>query len=81
MPNWKPEEFAVGDRVINPAHLDWGIGVVVRAERMSDITFADGTAFTYQPKSVGQRLRLRFSNGRTRTIISSSTPLKQAPTT
>jgi hypothetical protein len=79
MANWKPEEFAVGDRVSDPSHPDWGIGLVVTAERMSDITFADRTILTYQPKTVGQRLGVRFADGRTRTIISSDTPLKRTP--
>jgi hypothetical protein len=81
MPDWKPEEFAVGDRVLDPSHPDWGVGAVVTAERLSDLTFAEGTVYTYQPKTVGQRLGVRFADGRTRTIISSSTPLNRAPQT
>jgi len=78
MADWKPEEFAVGDRVFAPAHPGWGIGAVVAAERLGDLTFADGTVYTYHPKSVGQCLGVRFADGRTRTIITSSTPLKHA---
>jgi hypothetical protein len=80
MADWKPEEFAVGDQVLNPGHPKWGIGTVLSAERMSDLTFAD-QVFTYQPKTVGQRSGVRFADGRTRTIISSSTPLRRDPQT
>jgi hypothetical protein len=76
--SWKPDEFEVGDRVVNPSHADWGVGIVVRAELSSDLTFADGTVWRYHPKSVGQHLAVRFADGRTRTIITSSTPLKRA---
>jgi len=65
MANWKPEEFAVGDRVANPHKADWGVGVVVRI-------------WPYDPKSIGQHLNVRFADGRSRTIITSSTPLKRA---
>lgn len=80
MADWKPEEFSVGDRVVAPSHIDWGVGAVVTAERLSELTLID-QAYTYQPKTVGQRLGVRFADGRTRTIISSSTPLKRAPQT
>lgn len=79
MADWKPEEFAVGDRVAAPSHPDWGVGVVVTAERISDLRFSDGTVVTYRPKTVGQRLGVRFADARTRTIISSSTPLRSVP--
>ena len=80
MADWKPEEFAVGDQVLDPSHPDWGIGAVVTAERLSDLTFLD-QVYTYHPKTIGQRLGVRFADGRTRTIISSGTPLKRAPQT
>lgn len=79
MADWKPEEFAVGDRVTDPSHCDWGIGVVVTAERLGELTFSTGTVWAYHPKTIGQRLGIRFTDGRTRTIITSSTPLRRAP--
>ena len=80
MPDWKPENFAVGDKVIAPSHPDWGVGAVITAERLSDFTLID-QVYTYHPKTLGQRLGVRFADGRTRTIITSSTPLKRAPQT
>jgi hypothetical protein len=78
MADWKPEEFALGDRVVDPSHPDWGVGVITGALRMGDMELWDGRVLTYQEKTVGQRLAVRFADGRTRTIISSSTTLKRA---
>lgn len=78
MADWKPEEFVIGDRVVAPSHPDWGVGVITDALRMGDMELWDGRVLTYQEKTVGQRLSVRFDDGRTRTIISSSTTLKRA---
>ena len=79
MSEWKPEEFAVGDRVINPSHPDWGVGVVADALRMGDTELGDGqVVLMSQDGKAGQCLAVRFDDGRTRIIISSSTRLKRA---
>jgi hypothetical protein len=77
MSEWEPEEFAVGDRVINPSHPDWGVGAVADALRMGE-ELADGVVLMTQQKKAGQCLAVRFDDGRTRIIISSSTRLKRA---
>lgn len=59
---WRVPAFAVGDRVSVPDHPEWGVGVVTLAPR---------------PGNVGRQvLYVRFSDGRTRTIDSTGTPLK-----
>ena len=78
MADWKPEEFAVGDHVTDPSHVEWGVGTVTRAVKMGDMELSDGRVITYQRKALGQSLSIRFADGRTRTIITSSTPLKRA---
>jgi hypothetical protein len=77
MANWKPEEFRVGDRVTDPARPAWGVGVVTKAMRLSDLPLPLGGFVTPRPKTVGQRLAIRFEDGRTRTVISSANPLKK----
>jgi len=79
MSEWKPEEFVVEDRVINPVHPDWGVGVVADALRMGDMELGDGRVLLMdQQKNAGQCFAVRFDDGRTRIIISSSTRMKRA---
>ena len=79
MKNWSPSHFEVGAHVIAPEHSSWGIGEVLDAQLVGELRFQDKFVLKLHPRSPGQRLRVRFGDGRTRTVITASTPLKPAP--
>ncbi len=58
MADWKPEDFAVGDQVLDLSHPDWGIGAVVSAERLGEFHFAD-QIYNHHPREIGVSLQLR----------------------
>jgi hypothetical protein len=79
MKDWSPPHFEVGAQVISVEHRDWGVGEVLDAQLIGELRFKDGPNFQLHPRSPGQRLRVRFADGRTRTVITADTPLKLAP--
>jgi hypothetical protein len=79
MTHWSPPHFKVGAQVIAPEHSDWGIGEVLNAQHVGELRFQDKFVVQLHPRSPGQRLRVRFADGRTRTVITADTPLKLAP--
>jgi hypothetical protein len=79
MKSWSPPHFEVGAHVIAPEHSDWGVGEVLDAQLVGELRFKDGPVYQLHPRSPGQRLQVRFADGRTRTVITADTPLKPAP--
>lgn len=79
MKSWSPEHFEIGARVVDPQHPRWGADEVLDAQLVGELRFLDGPTFQPAPRSPGQRLRVRFADGRSRTIITAATPLKPAP--
>ena len=78
MDAWKPPHFTKGDQVTNPARPRWGSGVVLDFFPVGGLPMGDGTVLIYLPKCVGQVLSVKFEDGRTRTIVTSSTPLHKS---
>ncbi len=77
MSSWKPELLSVGDTVVNPAKPEWGVGEVLDELALGDMHLPLGGKITYQRNSLGQRVSVRFSDGRTRTLLTPQTPLKR----
>jgi len=74
---WEPEHFDVGALVVDPTHPKWGTGTVLDAQLIGELRLQNAV-YQLSPRSPGQRLRVRFADGRTRTIITAKTPLKPA---
>ena len=74
--NWEPERLKVGDRVVYPQKKNWGEGVVLNEIGLGEIPLSDEERITYHPKTKGQRVSVKFEDGRTRTIITPKTSLK-----
>jgi hypothetical protein len=72
-------EFAVGARVIEPQHPAWGVGTVLDAIRLSEFPISPTENILIHPRTTGQRLSIRFADGRSRIILTPVTPLKPAP--
>ena len=77
--SWSPPLVELGARVIATEHSDWGVGEVLDAQLVRELRLTDGPVFQLHPRSPGQRLQVRFADGRTRTVITAITPLKPAP--
>ena len=75
---WEPQHFDVGALVIDPTHPKWGTGTVLDAQLVGELRLQGGPVYQLKPRSPGQRLRVRFADGRTRTIVTAKTPLKAA---
>jgi hypothetical protein len=78
MNSWSPRVFEIGARVIAVEHSEWGVGEVLDAQLIGELRFKNGPTFQLHPRSPGQRLRVRFADGRTRTVITADTPLNPA---
>jgi hypothetical protein len=78
MENWSPELFEVGAKVTNPQRPGWGAGEVLEAQGIEELRFGEDLTFRLHRRSPGQRLQVRFDDGRTRTVITASTRLKAA---
>jgi hypothetical protein len=75
---WEPQHFQVGQFVVDTTHPKWGTGEVLDAQLIGELRLLDIAVYQLKPRSPGQRLRVRFADGRTRTIITAKTPLKPA---
>jgi hypothetical protein len=76
---WPLEEVKEGDRVVCPHKPAWGDGVVLKSAAMGTFqlkTKKEILTLVSHKNSHGQYASVRFSDGRTRTVITSATPLK-----
>ena len=77
---WPLESVKVGDKVACPYKPAWGEGIVIDAQPLGTIRFKDSKdemiTFTHQQNSHGQSVSVKFTDGRTRTIVTPNTPLK-----
>jgi len=60
---------------VNPGRPKWGEGVVTVAHHVGGLPLMDGTVWMFDPKRTGQRLSVKFADGRTRTLLSATTVL------
>ena len=74
-----PLEFGIGARVVEPQHPAWGVGTVLDAMPLSEFPITPTENILLHPRTTGQRLSIRFSDGRSRIILTPVTPLKPAP--
>ncbi len=74
--NWAPQTLKVGDIVECPSEPKWGEGTVLDTLFLGDMPLPDGTTITYQRNTKGQRVSVRFADGRTRTLLTPVNPLK-----
>jgi hypothetical protein len=76
---WPLEFVKPGDRVMCLHKTTWGEGIVVEAQLLGTLQFKHGNTthtFTHQENSHGQRVSVKFTDGRTRTLLTPVTPLK-----
>ncbi len=69
---WTPARFERGDHVIAKFKPKWGAGEVLDTLDLGTIDFGSGDEaenIRYQTKTEGQRLSIRFADGRTRTLL------------
>ena len=76
MGDFPHETFEVGDRVINAERPKWGTGEVIRANPIGELPTPEGT-LVFHRNSTGQHLAIRFEDGRTRTLASTSHQFKK----
>jgi hypothetical protein len=74
----QPQFISIGDIIVAPHNPRWGQGIVLDAQLVGEMQLQDGPTYQLSPKSVGQRLSIKFSDGRTRTLLSSSTKIQKA---
>ncbi len=80
MTTWRPKNFIAGDQVQNPDKLKWGTGTVIDALFLGDLRFKDGPTITFDKNTMGQRLSVKWTDGRTRTLLTPITILKKLDT-
>ena len=76
---WPLEVVKEGDRVVCPLKPAWGDGVVIEATALGTFqlkTKKELLTVVHQRNSHGQRASVRFSDGRTRTVVTPATPLR-----
>ena len=71
-PKWEPVRLKRGDRVTAKFKPKWGVGEVLDALDLGTVDFGSGAEainIRFQSKTAGQRVSVRFQDGRTRTIL------------
>lgn len=81
-PPWQPVRLARGGRVRAKFKPAWGIGEVLDVLDLGTFDIGSGPEavnIRYRSKSTGQRVRVRFEDGRTRTLLTPIETLEVQP--